>query len=105
MYCIPLVYCTDIIQGEHGNFSARQWSSHCIHNKGRDRSYAIVINVCLYYEMSLVLARIRVSWAASGSLLKFPLYDFNDYDDEWGGGGGGAFEIQQVIDLNKGQLY
>ena len=24
---------------------------------------------------------IRVSWAASGSLLKFRLYDFNDYDD------------------------
>ena len=27
---------------------------------------------------------IRVSWAASGSLLKFPFYDFNDYDDNWG---------------------
>ena len=26
---------------------------------------------------------IRASWAASGSLLKFPLYDFNDYDDDW----------------------
>ena len=26
---------------------------------------------------------IRVSWAASGSLLKFRLYDFNDYDDDW----------------------
>ena len=26
---------------------------------------------------------IHVSWAASGSLLKFPLYDFNDYDDDW----------------------
>ena len=39
--------------------------------------------VCIM--MSLVLARIRVSWTASGSLLKFPLYDFNDYDDELGG--------------------
>ena len=27
---------------------------------------------------------ISVRWAASGSLLKFPLYDFNDYDDNWG---------------------
>ena len=27
---------------------------------------------------------IRVSWAASGSLWKFPLNDFNDYDDNWG---------------------
>ena len=26
---------------------------------------------------------IRESWAASESLLKFPLYDFNDYDDDW----------------------
>ena len=26
---------------------------------------------------------IRVRWAPSGSLLKFPLYDFNDYDDDW----------------------
>ena len=26
---------------------------------------------------------IRVSWAPSGSLLKFRLYDFNDYDDDW----------------------
>ena len=24
----------------------------------------------------------RVSWAAAGSLLKFPLYDFNDDDDD-----------------------
>ena len=27
---------------------------------------------------------ICVSWAASGSLLKFPLYDFNNYNDNWG---------------------
>ena len=26
---------------------------------------------------------IRISWAASGSLLKLRLYDFNDYDDDW----------------------
>ena len=31
-----------------------------------------------------VYTLIRVSWAVSGSVLKFPLYDFNDYDDNWG---------------------
>ena len=36
------------------------------------------------FEVSrLMYTLIRVSWAASGSLLKFPLYDFNDYDDDW----------------------
>ena len=39
---------------------------------------------------------IRVSWAASGSLLEFPLYDFDDYDDNWG-----AFKSQQGINLKK----
>ena len=32
---------------------------------------------CLLYTL------IRVSWATSGSSLKFGLYDFNDYDDDW----------------------
>ena len=40
-----------------------------------------------YIKLNRLLAMytlIRISWAASGSLLKFPLYDFNDYDDNWG---------------------
>ena len=38
---------------------------------------------------------IGASWAASGNLLKFPLYDLNDYDDDWA-----SFESQQAINLN-----
>ena len=48
-----------------------------------------------YHEYTLI----RVSWAASGSLLKFPLCVFNDYDDNWS-----AFESQQAINLNKRQI-
>ena len=36
-----------------------------------DKSFEMKTNVILV---------IRVSWAASGSLLKFPLYDFKDYE-------------------------
>ena len=42
---------------------------------------------------------IRASWTASASLLKFPLYDFHDHDNDWA-----RFESQQEINLNKGQL-
>ena len=35
------------------------------------------------WKMEDMHTLIRVSWAASGSLLKSRLYDFNDYDDDW----------------------
>ena len=34
-------------------------------------------------EQLRVYTLIHLSWAACGSLLKFRLYDFNDYDDDW----------------------
>ena len=36
------------------------------------------------FNFNLVYTLTRVTWVASGSLLKFPLIDFNDYDDNWG---------------------
>ena len=36
------------------------------------------------FYVLFVYTLIRVSWTASGNLLKFPLYDSNDYDDNWG---------------------
>ena len=37
--------------------------------------------VCSFGLLIQEYTLIRVSWAASESLLKLPLYDFNDFDD------------------------
>ena len=38
---------------------------------------------CIGPEYNSFYILIRLSWAASESLLKFRLYDFKDYNDDW----------------------
>ena len=50
---------------------------------------------------------VRVRWAASGSLLKFCFYDFNDYDDDWARFGiptVGELEQRGIISIITQQL-
>ena len=46
-----------------------------------DNIYSHIPHCCGCLQPNYTL--IRVSSAASGSLLKFRLYDFNDYDNDW----------------------
>ena len=41
-------------------------------------------NELVKHDVPSIYALIRVNWAASGSLLKFPLCNFKDYNDNWG---------------------